>query len=95
MKHFSINKFDKFFIYGILLWIIPTFMGFLIVINTIDFEEPLQPKNEQIFTQPIVDTTFIEKPKEIRKAKQKKIKQDTSHILETHNSLKKDSLNTK
>ena len=96
MKHFSINKFNKFYIYGILLWVIPTFMGFLLVINSIDFEEPLQPKNEQIFTQPIIDATFTEKSIEIKKKpKQKKIKQDSVRITQIKDEFKRDSLNTK
>lgn len=79
MKISYITKYDKFFIYGLLIFLIPLFISILLVSNFVDFETPNNfPKSQQdtIYSQNIFIDTIPIKP--LKKKKQIKIvKPDT------------------
>ena len=80
MKHSSITKYNKFLIGGILLYVIPILFISLIVINSIDFDEPKGPydPNKGII-EPVMSDSI---PVEIKKPIKKKIKILTTQTLE-------------
>jgi len=80
MKHSSITKYNKFLIGGILLYVIPILFISLIVVNSIDFDEPKGPydPNKGII-EPVMSDSI---PVEIKKPIKKKIKILTTQTLE-------------
>lgn len=80
MKHSSITKYNKFLIGGILLYVIPILFISLIVVNSIDFDEPKGPydPNKGII-EPVLSDSI---PVEIKKPIKKKIKILTTQTLE-------------
>ena len=80
MKHSSITKYNKFLIGGILLYVIPILFISLIVINSIDFDEPKGPydPNKGII-EPVLSDSI---PVEIKKPIKKKTKILTTQTLE-------------
>lgn len=80
MKHSSITKYNRFLIGGILLYLIPSIITILIVINSIDLDEPKGPfdPNKGV-VEPIIIDSISEEPK---KPIKKKIKTLTSQNLE-------------
>jgi hypothetical protein len=80
MKHSSITKYNKFLIGGILLYVIPILFISLIVINSIDFDEPKGPydPNKGII-EPVMSDSI---PVEIKKPIKKKTKILTTQTLE-------------
>ena len=80
MKHSSITKYNRFLIGGILLYVIPILFISLIVVNSIDFDEPKGPydPNKGII-EPVLSDSI---PVEIKKPIKKKIKILTTQTLE-------------
>jgi len=80
MKHSSITKYNKFLIGGILLYVIPILFISLIVVNSIDFDEPKGPydPNKGII-EPVLSDSI---PVEIKKPIKKKTKILTTQTLE-------------
>lgn len=80
MKHSSITKYNKFLIGGILLYVIPILFISLIVVNSIDFDEPKGPydPNKGVI-EPVMSDSI---PVEIKKPIKKKIKILTTQTLE-------------
>lgn len=80
MKHSSITKYNKFLIGGILLYVIPILFISLIVVNSIDFDEPKGPydPNKGII-EPVMSDSI---PVEIKKPIKKKTKILTTQTLE-------------
>jgi hypothetical protein len=71
MKHSSITKYNRFLIGGILLYVIPILFISLIVVNSIDFDEPKGPYDPN---KGIVEPTFDSIPTEVKKEPKKKLK---------------------
>lgn len=80
MKHSSITKYNRFLIGGILLYVIPILFISLIVVNSIDFDEPKGPydPNKGII-EPVLSDSI---PVEIKKPIKKKTKILTTQTLE-------------
>ena len=80
MKHSSITKYNRFLIGGILLYVIPILFISLIVVNSIDFDEPKGPydPNKGII-EPVMSDSI---PVEIKKPIKKKTKILTTQTLE-------------
>ena len=80
MKHSSITKYNKFLIGGILLYVVPILFISLIVVNSIDFDEPKGPydPNKGII-EPVMSDSI---PVEIKKPIKKKTKILTTQTLE-------------
>lgn len=80
MKHSSITKYNKFLIGGILLYVIPILFISLIVVNSIDFDEPKGPydPNKGVI-EPVMSDSI---PVEIKKPIKKKTKILTTQTLE-------------
>ena len=80
MKHSSITKYNKFLIGGILLYVVPILFISLIVVNSIDFDEPKGPydPNKGII-EPVLSDSI---PVEIKKPIKKKTKLLTTQTLE-------------
>jgi len=80
MKHSSITKYNRFLIGGILLYVIPILFISLIVVNSIDFDEPKGPydPNKGVI-EPVMSDSI---PVEIKKPIKKKIKILTTQTLE-------------
>lgn len=80
MKHSSITKYNKFLIGGILLYVVPILFISLIVVNSIDFDEPKGPydPNKGII-EPVLSDSI---PVEIKKPIKKKTKILTTQTLE-------------
>lgn len=79
MKHSSITKYNKFLIGGILLYVVPILFISLIVVNSIDFDEPKGPydPNKGVI-EPVMSDSI---PVEIKKPVKKKIKNLTFQTL--------------
>ncbi len=88
MKISRVTKYDKFFIYGLFIFLIPFFISVLLVFNFIDFETPRNfPKSQDsVFTKEINPDTLLIKPI------QKKKKQTTKKAKSDTIKLKKDSI---
>ena len=69
MKRSSITKFDKFFLGGLLLYIVPIIFTTLILVNTIDLDEPKGPydPNKNVIEPVFSDTIPLESKKPIKK----------------------------
>ncbi len=69
MKHSSITKYNKFLIGGILLYVIPILFISLIVVNSIDFDEPKGPydPNKGIIEPVMSDSIPVEIKNQLRK----------------------------
>jgi hypothetical protein len=103
MKRSSITKFDKFFLGGVLLYIVPILFTTLILVNTIDVDEPKGPydpnKNvlEPVFSDTIPSEPKKNTPKKIKsntKPKQDSVITPSVIVSETIQTLhKNDSLN--
>ena len=80
MKHSSITKYNRFLIGGILLYVVPILFISLIVVNSIDFDEPKGPydPNKGII-EPVLSDSI---PVEIKKPIKKKTKILTTQTLE-------------
>ena len=80
MKHSSITKYNKFLIGGILLYVVPILFISLIVVNSIDFDEPKGPYDpNKGIVEPVLSDSI---PVEIKKPIKKKIKILTTQTLE-------------
>lgn len=69
MKHSSITKYNRFLIGGILLYVVPILFISLIVVNSIDFDEPKGPydPNKGIIEPVLSDSIPVETKKPIKK----------------------------
>ena len=80
MKHSSITKYNRFLIGGILLYVVPILFISLIVVNSIDFDEPKGPYDpNKGIVEPVLSDSI---PVEIKKPIKKKIKILTTQTLE-------------
>jgi hypothetical protein len=80
MKHSSITKYNKFFIGGLLMYLIPTLIVILVSYNVVDSNEPKGPfdPNKGV-VEPVLIDSISEEPK---KPIKKKTKTLTSQNLE-------------